>query len=61
VPDAALDHPERMTQPVEENRFRHLPEPVRPEDLVETIDAEQRPVRDGETEERKRFLRQAGG
>jgi hypothetical protein len=54
-------HAERMTPPAEENRFQHLPEPVLPEDLVETVDTGQRPVRDEETEERERFLRQAGG
>ena len=50
-----------MTQPAEENRFQRLPERVRPEDLVETVDAGQFPPRDEETEERERFLRQAGG
>ena len=55
-----MAHAERMTPPAEENRFRHLPEPVLPEDLVETVDTGQRPVRDEETEERERFLRQAG-
>jgi hypothetical protein len=50
-----------MTQPAEESRFQHLPEPVRPEDFVETVDAGQLPVRDEENEERDRLLRQAGG
>jgi hypothetical protein len=50
-----------MTQPAEENRFQHLPEPVRPEDYVETVDTGQVAVRDEETEERERLLRQAGG
>jgi hypothetical protein len=56
-----MAHPGRMTQPAPENRFQHLPERVRREDLVETVDTGQRPVRDEETEERERFLRQAGG
>ena len=50
-----------MTPPAEENRFQHLPEQVRREDLVETVDTGQLPVHDEETEERERFLRQAGG
>ena len=50
-----------MTHPPEENRFRHLPEPVGPEDLVETVDTGQFPVRDEETEVRERFLREPGG
>jgi hypothetical protein len=50
-----------MTHPPEENRFRHLPEQVRPEDFVETVDTGQLPPRDEETEERERLLRQAGG
>ena len=41
-------------------RFRHLPEPVRPEDAVESVDvAERRPSE--ETEDEARFLREAGG
>ncbi|NEM07966.1 hypothetical protein [Geodermatophilus normandii] len=51
-----------MTAPEEpRERFRTLPEPVRPEDAVETVDAE--PARSVETEgdERARFLREAGG
>jgi hypothetical protein len=61
VPDTAVAHAGGMTQPVDENRFQHLPERVREEDFVETVDTGQRPVRDEETEERERFLRQAGG
>jgi hypothetical protein len=45
----------------EDNRFRQLPEPVRPEDMVGTVDVASRPARDEETEERERFLRSAGG
>ena len=42
-------------------RFRTLPEPVRPDDAVETVDAEPaRPV-PTESDERDRFLREAGG
>jgi hypothetical protein len=50
-----------MSQPADENRFRSLPEPVRPEELVETVDVSSLPARDGETEDRERFLRSAGG
>jgi|tagenome__1003787_1003787.scaffolds.fasta_scaffold17885623_1 hypothetical protein len=40
-------------------RFRHLPDPVRPEDAVESVDvAERRPI--GEREDEERFLREAG-
>ncbi len=56
VADAAC-----MTDAPEESRFRHLPERVRPEELVETVDTAERPVRDEETEERERLLRSAGG
>jgi len=49
-----------MTAPDDRERFRHLPEPVRPEDAVETVDASARPVPDG-NEERDRLLREAGG
>jgi hypothetical protein len=41
-------------------RFRSLPEPVRPEDVVESVDVStQRPAEEREAEER--FLREAGG
>jgi hypothetical protein len=50
-----------MSQSSDENRFRHLPEPVRPEDLVETVDVSERHESDTETQERERLLRQAGG
>src|SRR3954452_20500641 len=50
-----------MSQPADENRFRSLPEPVRPEELVETVDVSSLPARDEETEDRERFLRSAGG
>ncbi|HEY4625546.1 MAG: hypothetical protein JF630_12245 [Geodermatophilales bacterium] len=40
-------------------RFRHLPEPVRPEDAVETVDTASLPVPDG-GEDRDRLLREAG-
>ncbi|WP_369252524.1 hypothetical protein [Geodermatophilus amargosae] len=51
-----------MTAPEDpRERFRTLPEPVRPEDAVETVDAEAaRPV-DTEGDERDRLLREAGG
>jgi hypothetical protein len=50
-----------MSQQADENRFRRLPEPVRPEDLVETVDVSERHETDTETQERERLLRQAGG
>ena len=37
-----------MTTPAEKNRFRTLPEPVRPEDMVETVDVSSLPGRDEE-------------
>ena len=51
-----------MTDPDDpRERFRSLPEPVAPEDLVETVDAATaRPLRD-DGEERDVLLRQAGG
>ena len=52
---AAVTDPEDLR-----DRFRDLPEPVRPEDAVETVDTATRPVRD-EGDERDAFLRQAGG
>jgi hypothetical protein len=42
-------------------RFRTLPEPVRPEDAVETVDVDSRRLTEDESEERARFLREAGG
>jgi hypothetical protein len=49
-----------MTEPSDESRFQHLPEPVRSEDLVETIDVCLIPARDEASEDRERMLRQAG-
>jgi|1185.fasta_scaffold279983_2 hypothetical protein len=49
-----------MGERVEENRFRQLPEPVRPEDLVETVDVSERPPGESESQERDRMLREAG-
>ncbi len=51
-----------MTAPEDpRDRFRTLPEPVRPDDAVETVDATTaRPV-ETESDERARFLREAGG
>jgi hypothetical protein len=40
--------------------FHRLPEQVRPEDLVETVDTESHPVPDA-SEERDRLLRETGG
>ena len=50
-----------MSQQADESRFRHLPDPVRPEDLVETVDVSERHETDTESQERERLLRQAGG
>jgi hypothetical protein len=48
-----------MTSQQGRDRFRHLPEPVRPEDAVESVDVEERrPI--GEREVEERFLRDAG-
>jgi hypothetical protein len=42
-------------------RFRSLPKPVRPEEMVEMVDVSELPVRDEEGEARERLLREAGG
>jgi hypothetical protein len=42
-------------------RFRSLPEPVLPEDAVETVDATAAAPLETESDERDRFLREAGG
>jgi hypothetical protein len=49
-----------MTHPPEDNPYRQLPEPVRAEDLVETVDVAARPTPDEDGEERARMLRNAG-
>ena len=49
-----------MSERDERRRFRRLPEPVPPEDLVETVDTESLRVPDG-TEDRDRLLREVGG
>jgi hypothetical protein len=41
-------------------RFDRLPERVRTEDVVETVDTASRPLPDG-TEDRDRLLRETGG
>jgi hypothetical protein len=50
-----------MDERAEQDRFRTLPEPVRAEDLIETVDVSSLPTRDEETADRERFLRSAGG
>jgi hypothetical protein len=50
-----------VTQPEETARYRSLPEPVRPEELVETVDVSERHEVESEADERARFLRSAGG
>jgi hypothetical protein len=49
-----------MTTDEVRDRFRHLPEPVRPEDAVESVDVGERRLTE-ESDERERFLRGAGG
>jgi hypothetical protein len=50
-----------MTERSGDERFRQLPEPVRPEDLVETVDVRDLPELETESQERDRMLRNAGG
>jgi hypothetical protein len=52
-----------VSQPADDPRarFRHLPEPVRPEDLVETVDADPPPLLETPWEDDARWLRAAGG
>jgi hypothetical protein len=57
----ALFDAARMTTAAAEDRFRELPERVRPEEFIESVDTAQRPPRDEDTEERERLLRSAGG
>ena len=49
-----------MTSDEDRDRFRSLPEPVRPEDAVESVDVGSRRLAE-ESEERDRLLREAGG
>ena len=49
-----------MTESDRRERFRRLPEPVPPEDTVETVDTASVPAPDA-SGERDRFLREAGG
>ena len=49
-----------MAAPDDRERFRHLPEPVRLEDAVETVDTSPVPAPDV-SDEREVFLREAGG
>jgi hypothetical protein len=49
-----------MSERADRERFRRLPERMRPEDGVETVDTESLPLPDGR-EERDRLLRDAGG
>jgi hypothetical protein len=49
-----------MTGPSDASRCRQLPEPVRTEDLVETVDVSSLPVRDEAGEDRDRMLHEAG-
>jgi len=49
-----------MTAPEGAERFRRLPDPIRPEDAVETVNTSPDPAPDA-SDERERFLREAGG
>jgi hypothetical protein len=49
-----------MGEPDRRERFRHLPERVRPEDTVEDVDTSPAPAADV-SDEREVFLREAGG
>ncbi len=51
-----------MTAPEDPRaRFRTLPDPVRPDEAVETVDATAAAPLETESDERDRFLREAGG
>lgn len=56
----ATGHAPVVTDPEDRDRFRRLPEPVPPEDTVETVDTTARPLADP-SEERDRMLREVGG
>jgi hypothetical protein len=47
-------------EPEEPHRYRSLPEPVQPEDLVETVDVSEHHGWESESDERARMLRTAG-
>jgi hypothetical protein len=49
-----------MSEQGDRRRFDRLPEPVRPEDAVETVDTSSLPVSDRNAD-RDRVLRAAGG
>jgi hypothetical protein len=53
-------HAAAMTAPDDREAYRRLPDPVRPEDVVETVDTSPAPARDA-SDEREVFLREAGG
>jgi hypothetical protein len=52
-----------MTEREEQGRerFRVLPEPVRPDEWVAEVDTSTTPPLETDSEERARFLREAGG
>jgi hypothetical protein len=56
-----MAHAGPVTTPQQENSYRRLPEPVPPEDQVETVDVSEHHTIETEFEERNRYLRQAGG
>jgi hypothetical protein len=50
-----------VTDAENRERFRALPEPVRPEDTLESVDVTAVPSLSDEHEDRARMLREAGG
>jgi hypothetical protein len=61
APRSVTGHADAMTSPPQENRFRTLPEPVRPEDRTEMVDTTVLPPLDDQAEDRAQMLRLAGG
>jgi hypothetical protein len=60
APHRPAGHAAAMTAPDDREDYRRLPDPVRLEDVVETVDTASVPARDA-SDEREVFLRQAGG
>ncbi|WP_166509627.1 hypothetical protein [Blastococcus sp. TF02-8] len=50
-----------MTSAEHAGRFRQLPDPIGPDDAVETVDVADRPPVETEREWHDRMLREAGG
>jgi hypothetical protein len=60
-PDRRSEHDLPMANRGDPDRNRRLPEPVRPEEYVETVDVSTHPGHDEERQERERLARTAGG